>query len=223
MNQPKLLIAILLSGVCAAGCAHKPTPEEIKAKSEQAAGNGRSRFYEELSQRNVTWYVPGQTSTGFNAETGLPEQPVSTLPPDMRGADFVKAHNDAVLEYMRDNGPIPGSFFPWENDLFHQASFWTARGDQQPQTLRPGQPVTSPGGQYTLTLQGSGTPQILVQSDAGQKQSPAPAGASEPTADVLFGPSGSDLAFTRWPGGEPVYAAMNLRDGHWVVVQHGGR
>jgi hypothetical protein len=226
MIRTMLPVAILTLGMCAGGCAHKVTPEEIRAKSQQLAGNGRSRFYEELAERNVTWYVSGApTSAGFNAETGLPEQPVSSLPAGMQSSEFVKAHNDAVLEYIRDNGPIPGSFLPWENDLFHQAAYWSAHADQLPQALRPGQPVSSPGGQYTLTLQDSGGAQILIQSESGQKRSAAPAGAAEPTADVIFGPPGSDLAYTRWPagGGESIYAAMNLRDGRWIVVQRGGR
>jgi len=213
----------------AAGCAHNPTPEEIKAKSEQAAGDGRSRFYEELSQRNVTWYVPGQTSTGFNAETGLPEQPVSTLNRRKCGApDFVKAHNDAILEYMRDNGPIPRLVLSVGNDLFHtrrRSGPPTETGSPKP-SARPARDL-APGGQYTLTFQ------ISVRAAAnpgaiGRRPEAIPRSLGCDRADgrgALSAPAGADLAYTRWPtgGGEPIYAAMNLRDGRWIVVQHGGR
>jgi len=63
----------------------------------------------------------------------------------------------------------------------------------------------------------------MVFSLSAQNETAIPAGASEPTAEVLFGPIGSDLAFTRWPtnAGEPIYAAIDLRDGRWLVVQRG--
>jgi len=227
MNRLKLLIAIVF-GVCAAGCAHNTTPEEIQAQAQQASNNGKSRFYEELAQRNVVWYVSGgQPSPGFNAQTGLPEVMVSSLPANMQGPEFVKAHNDAILQYIQANASIPGSFLPWESDLFHQASFWARQGALDPQTLKPDSQVMS--GDYTLTLQkaggGQSAFQLVAQGPSGQTRAASPAGATEPSVDVVFGPSGSDLLFTRWPtgGGNPVYAAMNLRDGKWLVVQQGQR
>jgi len=224
MNRFKLLIAIVSLGLCACGCAHKVTQAEIEAKAAQTANNGRSRFYEELAQRNVVWYGSG---SGFNVETGLPEVAVSSLPADMQSAEFVRAHNDAILDYIRTNAALPGSFLPWENDLTHQAAFWGRQGTDQPQTVKLDAPVMF--GEYTLALQKSGAGQSAfqfnVQGPSGQTHSPSPAGATEPSVDVVFGPSGSDLLFTRWPagGGEPVYAAMNLRDGKWLVVQQGQR
>jgi hypothetical protein len=226
MNRLKLIIASITLALCAVSCAHKVTQEEIQAKAAQSANNGRSRFYEELAQRNVVWYASGGgSSSGFNAETGLPEVPVSSLPAGMQSADFVKAHNDAVLDYIRTNGSIPGSFLAWENDIFHQSSFWARQSNQEAQTLKLDSQVMS--ADYTLTLQKAGTGasafQLVVQGPSGQTRAQSPAGATEPSVDVVFGPTGSDLLFTRWSagGGQVIYAAMNLRDGKWLAVQQG--
>jgi hypothetical protein len=233
MKESKLLIGITVLLGIASGCAHQVTPEEIHAKSEQSAANGRDKFHEEMVQKNVTWYVyGGQPFTGFNRATGLPEQLISSGPAEFQNADFAKGHNDAILSYMATDGLVPGSFTPWENDLYHQASFFETHSDQKPMSLKAGQPVTSPGGKYTLSIERSGASsspitqsayQLSVHGPDGAHQSATPAGASEPTAEVLFGPNGSDIAFTRWPstGGQPVYAAVNLRDGRYLVVQHG--
>jgi len=227
MNRLKLLIATVMLGVCAAGCAHKVTPEEIQAKAEKSANNGRSKFYEEMAQHNVVWYVyGGERFSGFNVQTGLPEVNLSSLPADMQSADFAKAHNDAILEYIQTNGSVPGSFLPWQSDLFHQAAFWSQHA-QESQTVKLDAPVTSPGGVYSLTLQkggnGQGAYQLSVNGPTANITSSSPPGATEPSVDVVFGPTSSDLLFTRWPssGGQPVYAAMNLRDGKWLVVQQG--
>jgi len=227
MNRLKLLIAIVSLGFCVAGCAHKVTPEEIKAKAEQSANSGRSKFYEELAERKVVWYVyGGERYTGFNVQTGLPEVNLSSLPANMQTTEFAKAHNDAILEYIQNNASVPGSFLPWLSDLFHQAGFWARQQDVQ--TVKLDAPVTAPGGDYTLTLQRAGSAQgalqLVVKSQAGEVRASSPSGATEPSVDFEFGPTGSDLLFTRWPtGSEPVYAAMNLRDGKWLVVQQGQR
>ena len=124
MNRLKMLIAIVAVGVCAAGCAHKVTPAEIQAKAEQESNKGRSRFYEELAQQNVAWYVyGGERFSGFNMQTGLPEVNLSSMPANFQNADFAKSHNDAILEYIRINGSVPGSFLPWMSDILHQPSF----------------------------------------------------------------------------------------------------
>jgi hypothetical protein len=231
MKEPKLLISIACLLLVSAGCAHQVTPEEIRAKSDQAAARGRDKFGEELVQKNVTWYVVnGQSFTGFDRNSGLPEQLMGSGTGDALNSEFARGHNEAVLEYIANNGIVPGSFKPWENNLFHQAVYFDLHADQKPATLRPGVTVTSPGGDYTLLLQKSGTGggstsgyQVVVSDLSGQHQTAPPAGASEASGEVLFGPGGSDLAFTRWPsaGGEPVYGAMNLRDGRWLVVQRG--
>lgn len=173
MNRLKLLIAIVSLGLCAVSCAHKPTQQEIEAKAAQTANNGRSRFYEELAQRNVVWYGSG---SGFNVETGLPEVAVSSLPADMQSTEFVKAHNDAILDYIRTNAALPGSFLSWENDLAHQSAFWARQAADQPQTVKLDSPVMF--GDYTLTLQRSGVGQsafqLNVQGPSGQTHSPSP-------------------------------------------------
>ncbi|HEY8750659.1 MAG TPA: hypothetical protein VIM11_21925 [Tepidisphaeraceae bacterium] len=219
MNPLKLRIGIALLTIVVTGCAHQTTPEEARAKSEQSIASGRDKFYEELVQKNVTWYVTGgQKSTGFNRETGLPEQTVSA------DAEFVKSHNGAIRSYIAANGPVPGSFLPWESSLFDQAGYFKAHSDEQPAQLKEGNAINST--QYTLSIARAGKgSQLIVEGPGGKHQVAAPAGASEPTADVLFGPGGSDLAFTRWPGagGEAVYAAVNLRNGTYVVVQRGAK
>jgi len=230
-KTPLKLIALLILAV-AAGCAHD-TPAEIRQKSEAAAARGRDKFREELVQKNVTWYVyGGKPFNGFDRETGLPEQSVTSNLDDPVNQDFARGHNEAIVDYMSHNGPVPGSFKPWENNLYHQSIYFDLHKDEQPQQLRVGVPIKSLDGQYSLVLQRSGASkspitqspyQVMVFSPAGQNETTTPAGASEPTAEVLFGPGGSDLAFTRWPttAGEPIYAALNLRDGRWLVVQRG--
>jgi len=64
--------------------------------------------------------------------------------------------------------------------------------------------------------------ELSVLTAGAQHSTSPPAGVTQATADVLFGPSDSDLAFTRWPGaGQPIYAALNLRRAQWLVVQSG--
>jgi hypothetical protein len=223
-------VALLLS---LAGCGHD-TPAEVHQKQEAAADRGRAKFSEELAQKNLTWYVTaGGNFTGFDRNTGLPEQLVtSTGTVEPYSADFIRGHNDAILNYIASNGPVPGSFKPWENQLYHQAIYFDMHRDQRPQQLRVGgAPARSDDGQYTLLLQPSGATgnqitnsafQLSVLTAAGEHATGPPAGISEPAAEVLFGPAGSDLAFTRWPSaGQPIYAALDLRDGRWLVVQSG--
>jgi hypothetical protein len=229
MNRSKRMMAIALGLGLAAGCAHQVTPEEARAKTEQAMASGRDKFYEELAQKNVTWYVlGGQTSTGYNRQTGLPEQMIPSGGGETQNAGYVKSHNDAILNYISTNGPIPGSFGAYESSLFDQAGYFKSHSDEQPLQLKDGNPITSPDGQYTLSIGrpgGATATQLMVEGPDGRHQVALPAGASEPSAEVLFGPAGSDLAFTRWPGagGELVYAALNFRNGKYLVVQRGGK
>ena len=235
MKEPSLIVIGLVLCVAAAGCAAHDSPAEVRQKSEQAAARGQDKFNEELVTKSVTWYVGGgQPFSGFDAQSGLPEQAMSTGLADPFSADFVRGHNAAILKYMAQNGPVPGSFKPWENNLYHQAVYFDLHKDEQPQRMRLGIPIKSLDGQYTLVLQRSGASkspitqspfQLMVFSPAGQNETTIPAGASEPAAEVLFGPNGSDLAFTRWPAsaGEPIYGALDLRDGRWLVVQRGSR
>jgi hypothetical protein len=229
MREPTLLVMTLLLALV--GCQHD-TPEAIHQKQAEAAGRGRDKFSEELVQKNLTWYVPaGSNFTGFDRNSGLPEQLITgSGVVDPYTADFIRGHNDAILQYIATNGPVPGSFKPWEAQLYHQAAYFDMHQDEQPQKLRAGgAPVKSPDGRYTLVLQPSGgTGSLITRSPfelvtitaTGQHAAAPPVGASEASADVLFGPSGSDLAFTRWTAaGHPVYGALDLRDGRWLVVQ----
>lgn len=232
----KVSMTIVLAGLvsCLAGCTPKPDPQVVaRQRSEQAAARGREKFNDELVQKNVTWYVgPGQSFSGFDANTGLPEQAITAGVDETASPDFVRAHNEAVLKYMAQNGPVPGSFKAFENNIDHQAIYFDLHKDEQPQALRTGVPLRSPGGDYTLVVQRSGASlspitqspyQLIVLGPTGRKETAVPAGASEPNAEVLFAPAGSDLAFTRWPsnGGQTIYAALDLRDGRWLVVQRG--
>jgi hypothetical protein len=231
MREAALLLMSLL--LVLPGCRHD-SPEEIHQKQMDAASRGRDRFSEELVQKNVTWYVPaGSNFTGFDANTGLPEQLISSTGlVDPFNSEFIRGHNDAILQYISVNGPVPGSFKPWVAQLYHQPAYFDLHKDESPQKLSAGAPpVKSPDGQYTLVIVPSGgsgnlitrTPyELSVLTASGQHSAPPPAGVSEPSAEVLFGPNGSDLAFTRWPGaGQPIYAALNLRTGQWLVVQSG--
>lgn len=212
-----VVIAMLLLMM---GCREN-TPEQVRQKQEDAAARGREKFEEELVQRKLTWYVySGQSGGGFNQQTGLPEQSISPMTSNGSDvtADFVRAHNDAILRYMSENGTVPGSFRPWEAQLFNQSVQFNLHAADVQQLKQGGLPVTSPGGQYALVLQSSA---ISITTPDGQKQVGAPAGATASSVDILFGPSGSDLAFTRWPGSQPVYAALDLRDGRWLVIRHG--
>src|SRR6185312_15617083 len=169
MKESKFLAGIVILLSIVAGCAHQVTPEEIHAKAEQSSANGRDKFYEELVQKNVTWYVyGGQAFTGFNRATGLPEQMISSGPAEYQNADFARGHNDAILSYMATNGLVPGSFTRWENDLYHQASYFETHRDQQPMTLKVGQPVTAPGGKYVLSIERSGAAKGPITQSAYQ-------------------------------------------------------
>jgi hypothetical protein len=226
-----LQTAILLS--LAAGCAHQPTVQEVSQKHEAAADHGRAKFSDELVQGNVAWYVTnGGALTGFNVETGLPEQLIGATADEPMIDDFVKAHNDAILNYVVQNGAIPGSFKGYVNQLEHQAAYFDMHQSEKPQTLKiSGEPVTSPDGTYTLTLRASGATsaqittgvsQLVIAGPNGEHQSPAPVGAAGGSAEVLFASAGSNLAFTRWAGnGQAIYAAIDLRNGRWLVVQNG--
>jgi hypothetical protein len=214
------------------GCRHD-TPEEIHQRQTDAVSRGRDRFSEELVQRDVTWYVPaGSNFTGFDAGTGLPQQFINSSGiVDPFSADFIRGHNDAILQYIAANGPVPGSFKAWEPQLFHQAVYFEMHKDEIQKVASGSPPVKSPDGQYTLVIVPSGgsgslitrSPVELSVLTAGEQHSTAPpAGVTQASADVLFGPNGSDLAFTRWPGaGQPIYAALNLRRAQWLVVQSG--
>ena len=226
-------IAILLT--LAAGCAHEPTVQEVAQKHDAAADHGRRKFSDELVQGNVAWYVTSSAAlTGFNAQTGLPEQLIGATPDEPMIDDFVKAHNGAVLNYIGQSGAIPGSFKAYVNQITHQATYFEMHQGDKPQTLKiGGAPVQSPDGSYGLSLRASGatsaqittgSSQLVVAGPGGEHQSPAPAGASGGTAEVLFAAAGSNLAFTRWPGGgQPIYAALDLRNGRWLAVQNGAR
>jgi hypothetical protein len=225
--------AILLS--LAVGCTHQPTVQEISQKHETAAEHGRQKFSDELVAGNAAWYVTSAAALkGLNVETGLPEQLVSSSADEPMVDDFVKGHNDAILNYMAQNGPIPGSFKRYENDLAHQAAYFEAHQVEKPDTLKiGGSPVSSPDGMYSLSLRASGrtsatittsSVQLVVSGPGGEHQSPAPAGATGNSADVLFGETGSNLAFTKWSGGgQAIYAAIDLRNGRWLVVQNGSK
>lgn len=231
MKELNLVVIALMLAL--AGCG-PDAPTMIRQKQSEAAGRGREKFSEELVQKNLTWYVlDNQNFSGFNRQTGLPEQLITGGGVvDPYTTDFVRGHNEAILKYIADNGPVPGSFKAWEPQLYHQSAYFDMRQDEHPQTLRiGGPPVKSPDGQYALTLQSSGASgalitrspfQVVVFTPAAQHQTASPAGVTQASADVLFGPPGSDLAFTRWPAaGKPVYAALDLRDGRWLVVQTG--
>ena len=214
------------------GCKHD-TPEEVHQKQLDAVARGRDQFSQELVQKNVSWYVPaGGSFTGFDANTGLPEQLISSSGiVDPFSADFVRGHNDAILQYISANGPVPGSFKAWEPQLFHQGAYFDMHRDEVQKLSRGAAPVKSADGQYTLVIVPSGGSGSLITQSAfevsvltpgSQRSTSPPAGVSSDSAEVLFGPSGSDVAFTRWPGsGQPVYAAMNLRTGQWLAVQTG--
>lgn len=217
-----IVIAMLLLMV---GC-RQDSPEAVRQKQQGAAARGREKFEEELVQKKLTWYVyGGQSAGGFNQQTGLPEQVVSTM--NSQGSDltpdYVRAHNDAILQYMSQNGTVPGSFKPWEPQLYNPSVYFNLHASDVQQLKSTGQPVKSPDGQYTLIVQSvNGKISVSIITPEGQREVGAPAGVTVASADVLFGPSGSDLAFTRWPGTpQPIYAALDLRDGRWLAVQNG--
>jgi hypothetical protein len=225
------LTAIFLS--LTAGCAHEPTVQEVHQKQEAAADRGRAKFSDELVAGNVAWYVTNSGAlTGFNRQTGLPEQLIGATTDEPMIDDFVKAHNDAILNYITQSGPIPGSFKGYVNQLDHQAIYFDTHQSDGVQTLKlGGESLHSPDGAYALSLRASGATlaqittagsQLVITGPGGEHQSPAPSGTAGGTADVLFAPAGSNLAFTRWPGsGQPIYAALDLRNGRWLVVQNG--
>ena len=222
--------AIML--LCVVGCAHQPTAQEVQQTRDAAVTRGRARFNDELVRGNVTWYVTnGADLTGFNAATGLPEQLVSASTDEPMIEDLVKGHNQAVLDYLHSNGAVPGSFKPFVNQLQHQSTYFEMHQNEGVQTIKiGGDAAHSPGGIFTVTLRASGAtgalittagPQIVVSGPDGDHQSPAPAGANGSSADVLFAPAGSNLAFTRWAAGAaPIYAALDLKNGRWLVAQH---
>src|SRR5579863_10737590 len=88
-----------------AGCTNKDAPEIVRQKQQDAAARGREKFSEELVQKNLTWYVYGNDPyTGFHRQTGLPEQQITSGPNEPYTADFARAHNDAILQYISQNG-----------------------------------------------------------------------------------------------------------------------
>src|SRR5579864_9443383 len=194
------------------GCAHNPTPAEVHQKQEVAASRGREQFSEELAQKNVAWYVYGsEPFTGFNRQAGLPEQKIG-MDDAMDMSGYVRGHNESILQYMSGNGPVPGSFKAWEPQLYNQAIYF-AMHQSEAQPLRiGGARLTSPGGQYTVLIKSSGANAfaLMIFTPTGQKDLSAPAGAQVASGELIFGPSGSDLAFTRWPATpQPIYAAVD--------------
>ena len=228
MTKRFFTTAILLT--LAVGCTHQPTVQEVAQKHQDAAEHGRNKFSDELVQGNVTWYVTSTRSlSGLNANTGLPEQLVTPSADEPLLDDFVKGHNDAILNYISQNGVIPGSFKRYENDLGDLAAYFDAHQVERPATLKIGAgSISTPDGSSSLSLRSSGRTtaaistsnvQLVVSGSGGEHQAPAPAGATGDSVDILFGPTGSNLAFTKWGGN--IYAALDLRSGRWLVVQNG--
>lgn len=228
--QTSVAIGIVL---LLAGCTGQPDPAaRMRQQQDQAIARGKRAFSEELAQHNLTWYVYGdQTFTGFDRNTGLPEQIVSAGVVDPVDSVFAKAHNDQILEYMARNGPPPGSFKQWEPQLFNQAEYFTRQSRTEPpvQLRVGGPPVKSPDGRYTLVLQWADSstalitrpgPQLLIVTAQGQHETSAPAGGTDTSAEILFTRENPDLAFTRWlREGKPTYAALDLRAGRWLVIR----
>ena len=228
MMKRFLQTAVLLS--LAIGCTHQPTVQEVAQKHEAAADHGRAKFSHELVQGNVTWYVTSVRSlAGLNEETGLPEQLITPTADEPMVDDFVKGHNEAIVNYISQNGAIPGSFKRYEDALDHQSAYFEAHQVERPATLKIGEgSISTPDGLYSLALRNSGrttaqistsSVQLVVSGSGAEHQAPAPSGASGDSIEVLFGPTGSNLAFTKWGGG--IYAALDLRNGRWLAVQNG--
>lgn len=198
---------------------------------KRAYDSGREAFTQELVQNDVKVYVlPDAPFTGFDRETGQPEQRLTERSPTQ--AAFARGHNDALHEYIKEYGPTPGSRKEWEKELFHQVDYFAERSRTEPPlVLQIGAgPIRSSDGKYTLVMQWpragtAGTrpvPQVLVFTADAERAVAPPTGVDAQRAEVFFGPTGSDLAFTRWPTSlakPPVYAALDLRSGNWLVVQ----
>ena len=220
--------------IVAGGCAHKPDPAVVERQKESAAvDSAKQAFSEELAQGKLAWYVTGTAApAGFDRQTGLPTRLIPGGADPVQAA-YARSHNDAILQYMQQYGPPPGSLRQWEPQILNQQAYFEQQARQQPPQLLKlgGPPVRSPGGDYTLVLQNGAAsasargaagraPGILVFTADAESHVPLPAGVSDASADVLFGPAGSNLAFTRWPAGSPtIYAALDLRSGHWLLVQ----
>ena len=204
---------------------------------------GAAEARRELSQNRATIYVSGYRNPieRFDPTTGLPTKAVAGCMVRPWSQGLQNGHNSVIESHIRQHGPPAYSRAAWSG----QISAISRHVESQPASSRvslsaSGAVVRSPDGRFALSLSSwscrpgdycSPPPLVLSQLGGGRTTVTLPTMAFcvSTEVDVVWGETGSDIAFLRFKGaltrfrscvpplGEDVYyAILDLRDGAWL-------
>lgn len=210
-------------------------PKETEAY-KAAVAKGRAEAEAELKSGEAsiwTYGHPGERLfSPLDPETGLLFSSFGCVIDDEL-VGRVKGHNARIAEYIRDHGPPPNSFKPWQKELFGLNEYFEnrCRTEQPIPMIVGGKAVVSPDGKYTVrvvkvpgrTPEGKPTESSwLVIGEEDVESNRAPLLISD--AELLWGPKGSWFAVLRGKcrmGDQKDYMAVDLRSVRTIRLEFG--